>query len=92
MDRWECLEDLIEENTESNEVPKIPVDPKEDAVFIVQSSGTTGLPKGVVITHYTMIACLVIVRCSDNLYFPEVQEEALVGMGPTSHVLSKREW
>ncbi|KAK7755255.1 hypothetical protein SLS62_002760 [Diatrype stigma] len=34
------------------------VDPKRDAAFIVYSSGTTGLPKGVPLTHYNIVANL----------------------------------
>ncbi|RYO74387.1 hypothetical protein DL764_010839 [Monosporascus ibericus] len=34
------------------------VDPKKDAAFIVYSSGTTGLPKGVPLTHYNIVANL----------------------------------
>ncbi|RYC60702.1 hypothetical protein CHU98_g5500 [Xylaria longipes] len=32
------------------------VDPKKDVAFLVYSSGTTGLPKGVQLTHYNIIA------------------------------------
>ncbi|KJZ73057.1 hypothetical protein HIM_07629 [Hirsutella minnesotensis 3608] len=35
---------------------KTPVDPKEDLAYLVYSSGTTGLPKGVQLTHYNVIA------------------------------------
>ncbi|RYP31036.1 hypothetical protein DL767_005976 [Monosporascus sp. MG133] len=34
------------------------IDPKKDAAFIVYSSGTTGLPKGVPLTHYNIVANL----------------------------------
>ncbi|KAI0204000.1 hypothetical protein F4808DRAFT_416582 [Astrocystis sublimbata] len=34
------------------------VDPKKDLAFLVYSSGTTGLPKGVKLTHYNIVANL----------------------------------
>ncbi|KAI1134547.1 acetyl-CoA synthetase-like protein [Hypoxylon sp. FL0543] len=34
------------------------IDPKKDTAFLVYSSGTTGLPKGVVLTHHNIVANL----------------------------------
>ncbi|KAI0841979.1 acetyl-CoA synthetase-like protein [Hypoxylon sp. FL0890] len=34
------------------------IDPKKDTSFLVYSSGTTGLPKGVVLTHHNIVANL----------------------------------
>ena len=39
-----------------NSVPKVQINPKEDAVALPYSSGTTGLPKGVTLTHYNLAA------------------------------------
>jgi len=35
---------------------KTPIRPKEDLAFLVYSSGTTGLPKGVCLTHHNIVA------------------------------------
>ncbi len=39
-------------------VPKVQINPKEDAVALPYSSGTTGWPKGVTLTHYNLAANL----------------------------------
>jgi long-chain acyl-CoA synthetase len=36
--------------------PEFTVKPKEDAAAIVYTGGTTGLPKGVLLTHYNLVA------------------------------------
>jgi acyl-CoA synthetase (AMP-forming)/AMP-acid ligase II len=40
------------------EVPKVEIDPRNDLVALPYSSGTTGLPKGVMLTHHNIVANL----------------------------------
>jgi acyl-CoA synthetase (AMP-forming)/AMP-acid ligase II len=40
------------------EVPPVKIDPRHDLVALPYSSGTTGLPKGVMLTHYNLVANL----------------------------------
>jgi acyl-CoA synthetase (AMP-forming)/AMP-acid ligase II len=37
-------------------VPEVVIDPREDVVVLPYSSGTTGLPKGVMLTHRNLVA------------------------------------
>ena len=43
--------------TDNNQKPpNVQINTKEDTAVIIYSSGTTGLPKGVVLTHYELVA------------------------------------
>jgi acyl-CoA synthetase (AMP-forming)/AMP-acid ligase II len=54
----------------------------EDAVIVLYTSGTTGLPKGAVISHRAMVARALISRIDR----PLAQEDAYVAWGPMFHM------
>ena len=37
--------------------PKIEINPKEDIAILAYTGGTTGVPKGAMLTHYNVLAC-----------------------------------
>ncbi|ELT90966.1 hypothetical protein CAPTEDRAFT_109724, partial [Capitella teleta] len=43
--------------------PSVDIDPIDDVAIIPYSSGTTGLPKGVMLTHYNIIASRTLASC-----------------------------
>ena len=62
-----------------------PVDAKNDIAVLPYSSGTTGLPKGVMLTHYTMIANI------SQLKHPEIfslhkEGTTIMGLLPFYHI------
>ena len=50
-----------------NPAPEIKINPREDIVALPYSSGTTGWPKGVMLTHYNLVAMLRQLETADIL-------------------------
>lgn len=62
--------------------PQVEINPREDLVALPYSSGTTGLPKGVMLTHYNLIANM---RQMDGLdYFH--RDDTLLCVLPLFHI------
>jgi long-chain acyl-CoA synthetase len=63
--------------------PKVEVDVKNDAAVLLYTGGTTGTPKGAVLTHYNMVANAI--QC--NLWSGAKKgTEILIGVLPWYHV------
>ena len=64
------------------EVPQVDIDPRNDLVALPYSSGTTGLPKGVMLTHYNLVANMCQMDGLD--YFS--REDRLLCVLPLFHI------
>jgi acyl-CoA synthetase (AMP-forming)/AMP-acid ligase II len=62
--------------------PHVEVDPENDIAVLPYSSGTTGLPKGVMLTHRNLVANL----CQMQDGFPISETDTLVGVLPFFHI------
>ena len=63
-------------------VPEVEINPREDIVVLPYSSGTTGLPKGVMLTHYNLVANLCQIEAAEHFD----ARDTLVGVLPFFHI------
>ncbi|HEX6384559.1 MAG TPA: 4-coumarate--CoA ligase family protein [Anaerolineae bacterium] len=67
------------------QVPQVDINPTEDVVVLPYSSGTTGFPKGVMLTHYNIVANMV--QCQNISDFNMVSEaDTVMGVLPFFHI------
>jgi len=61
---------------------KIDIDPMNDLVVLPYSSGTTGLPKGVMLTHHNLVANV----CQSIAPHSTSEDDVLIGVLPFFHI------
>ncbi|KAG0723462.1 putative 4-coumarate--CoA ligase 1 [Chionoecetes opilio] len=66
----------------------VQIDPREDMVVLPYSSGTTGLPKGVMLTHYNLVANMQQLQHEDisTLNNTGDKQEVFLGILPYFHI------
>src|SRR6266498_2245927 len=62
--------------------PTVPINPREDLVALPYSSGTTGLPKRVMLTHRNLVANIL----QSTVQQPVTSDDTLVGVLPLFHI------
>jgi acyl-CoA synthetase (AMP-forming)/AMP-acid ligase II len=65
--------------------PRVSIDPKKDLVVLPYSSGTTGLPKGVMLTHFNLVAQFTLARARPDIAFPG-ETDTLLAFLPYFHI------
>lgn len=77
--KWKKIFELAEPTYE-----EVEIDPKEDVALLQYTGGTTGHPKGVMLTHYNLVANVQM--CEAWLYKAERGKEVVLGVLPFFHV------
>jgi acyl-CoA synthetase (AMP-forming)/AMP-acid ligase II len=62
--------------------PAVDIDPHEDLVALPYSSGTTGLPKGVMLTHHNLVANVAQIGPCMNI----AESDVVIGVLPFFHI------
>jgi PAS domain S-box-containing protein len=60
----------------------VEVDPREDVAALLYSGSTTGLPKGVMLTHFNLVANLVQMQAVEQM----AADEVVIGVVPFHHI------
>jgi acyl-CoA synthetase (AMP-forming)/AMP-acid ligase II len=66
----------------SESLPEISIDPRTDLVALPYSSGTTGFPKGVMLTHYNLVSMLCQLYASEAV----TEKDTMVCVVPMYHL------
>ncbi|KAI3749135.1 hypothetical protein L6452_12739 [Arctium lappa] len=82
-----CLHFSVLCKADENNIPSVTIDP-DDAVALPFSSGTTGLPKGVILTHKSLITSVAqqVDGENPNLYLK--QDDVVLCVLPLFHIYS----
>jgi acyl-CoA synthetase (AMP-forming)/AMP-acid ligase II len=65
-----------------DEAPDVDLDPAADLAVLPYSSGTTGLPKGVMLTHRNLVANVLQIQAA----YPISADDTLIGCLPFFHI------
>ncbi len=71
--------DLMQNN---GQMPLVEINPKEDLIVLPYSSGTTGLPKGVMLTHHNLIANITQTLAMKHI----TRDDIVMGILPFFHI------
>lgn len=68
--------------THGEDPPNRKINPREDLAVLPYSSGTTGFPKGVMLTHRNLVSMLCQIRANDAL----TQDDTMICIVPMYHL------
>src|SRR5699024_12447369 len=69
---------------ENHTFTEVPINPKNDLALLQYTGGTTGFPKGVMLTHYNLVSNVQM--CQAWLYKAKPGKEVVLGVLQIFHV------
>lgn len=70
---FHAFQDILSRGTPIN-LPPININPKEDTAVLIYTGGTTGVPKGVMTTHYNLVVNAIQAMAWSKNQLPELKE------------------
>jgi acyl-CoA synthetase (AMP-forming)/AMP-acid ligase II len=71
--------------THGDQPPHVSIDPHVDLLALPYSSGTTGLPKGVMLTHHNLVSEMATINGRPDIVFPG-EHDVLLAFLPYFHI------
>ncbi|MCE7984911.1 MAG: 4-coumarate--CoA ligase family protein [Caldilinea sp. CFX5] len=68
------------------QLPPVAIDPHKDIVVLPYSSGTTGLPKGVMLTHYNLTTNIAQLAGMPTTETSIIEDDVVMGILPFFHI------
>lgn len=78
------FKDLVKKGTKMEEVKKVQIDQRKDLAYLVYSSGTTGLPKGVMLSHRNVVSNLAMLDATEGKII--THESRILSVLPFYHI------
>jgi acyl-CoA synthetase (AMP-forming)/AMP-acid ligase II len=89
IDEYKSIDDLVDEGRRLAPLPAIKWEKGRGRVqpaYLCYSSGTSGAPKGVIVSHRNIIANVMQMTLYESVFRPSDHHDTILGLLPQSHI------